>query len=145
MLDLKQPKLVRYLSNSISLPLHMLITIDRAHFLLLKQTTIQEPTTPNPCATTLMSQRYQTVKIQFQYLILLRTKNLSCLSSVRSSLRFDVPLVTASIQPKTTLSQSSPLNQLQNHQCNSRNIRNRQVNVPLEVLVLLLVLSDVHY
>ena len=145
MLYLKQPQLVRYNSNSMSLPLRMLITIDWAHFLLLKQTIIQERTTPNPCATTLMSQRYQTVKIQFQYLILLRTKNLSCLSSVRSSLRFDVPLVTACIQPKTTLSQSSPLNQLQNHQCNSRNIRNRQLNVPLEVLVLLLVLSDVHY
>ena len=54
----------------------MLITIDLAHFLLLKQTTIQEPTTPNPCATTLMSQRYQTVKIQFQYLILLKEPQL---------------------------------------------------------------------
>ena len=104
MLDLKQPQLVRYHSNSMSLPLRKLITIDLAYFLLLKQTTIQEPTTPNPCATTLMSQRYQTVTIQYQYLILLRTKN------HRSSLRFDVPLVTASIQPKTTLSQSSPQN-----------------------------------
>ena len=76
LLYLKQRQLVRYYSNSMSLHLRMLITIDRAHFLLLKQTTIQEQTTPNPCATTLMSQRYQTLKVQFQYLILL--KNLSC-------------------------------------------------------------------